>query len=61
LAARKPKPTSTTLAKAAVLVLPALKPRNAVQRAAAQRKAGEHGSSVKAQRKRENDALKKEV
>jgi hypothetical protein len=57
---KRPRPTQTLGASGTeVLVIPAPKRRNAVQRAALQQKAGEHGPSPKAQRKRANDTLKK--
>jgi hypothetical protein len=57
---KKPRPTKVLGASGPeVLLIPAPKRRNAVQRAALQQKAGEHGPSLKAQRKRANDTLKK--
>jgi hypothetical protein len=57
---KKPRPTKVLGASGAeVLLIPAPKRRNAVQRAALQQKAGEHGPSLKAQRKRANDTLRK--
>lgn len=60
MTSKKPRPTKALgTSGAEVLVIPAPKRRNAVQRAALQQKAGEHGPSLKAQRKRANDTLKK--